>query len=67
MTLLGVREGSFEGSSLVLVGAAHVITDIKFMKGQNPKAFPAFKYMGENPSIAVSSKFIRSCIFFFVV
>ncbi|VVM25245.1 hypothetical protein BSPWISOXPB_1857 [uncultured Gammaproteobacteria bacterium] len=31
------REGSFEGSSLVLVGAAHVITDIKFMKGQNPK------------------------------
>jgi RHS repeat-associated protein len=50
------REGSFEGSSLVLVGAAHVITDIKFMKGQNPKAFPAFKYMGENPSIAVTPK-----------
>jgi hypothetical protein len=39
-----------------LVGAAHVITDIKFMKGQNPKAFPAFKYMGENPSIAVTPK-----------
>jgi hypothetical protein len=32
------------------------ITDIKFMKGQNPKAFPAFKYMGENPSIAVTPK-----------
>jgi hypothetical protein len=26
------------------------------MKGQNPKAFPAFKYMGENPSIAVTPK-----------
>jgi RHS repeat-associated protein len=50
------RRGSFKGSSLFLVGAAHTLTNIKQAEDENPKAYPAFKYMGENPSIAVTLK-----------
>ena len=50
------REGSFKGSSLILVGAAHTLTNVRWSKDQNPKAFPAFKYMSENPSIAITPK-----------
>jgi hypothetical protein len=40
------RRGSFKGSSLFLVGAAHTLTNIKQAEDENPKAYPAFKYMG---------------------
>ena len=48
--------GNFKGSSLVLVGALHTITNIRPDEDENPKAYPAFKYMGENPSIATTPK-----------
>jgi hypothetical protein len=32
--------GSFKGSSLILVGASHTLTDIGVDKGVNPKAYP---------------------------
>jgi hypothetical protein len=36
--------GSFKGSSLFLVGAAHTLENIKWNKNKKPKAFSAFKY-----------------------
>jgi hypothetical protein len=45
--------GSFTGSSLILVGASHTLTDIGVDKGVNPKAYPAFKYMCADSSIAM--------------
>ena len=50
------KAGSFKGSSLVLVGAAHTLRDTRKEDTENKKAFPAFKHMGENPSIAVTPK-----------
>jgi hypothetical protein len=50
--------GSFTGSTLVLVGALHTITNIRPDENENPKAYPAFKYMGENPSIAEGLGFV---------
>jgi hypothetical protein len=47
--------GSFNGSSLILVGAAHTLTNIKPTEDKNPKAYPAFKYMCADSSIAVTS------------
>jgi hypothetical protein len=35
-----------------LVGASHTLTDIRERENENKKAFPAFKYLSENPSIA---------------
>ncbi len=51
------RIGSFKGSSLFLVGAAHTLTDTR-PEGENKKAYPAFKRMSENSSIAVTPKSI---------
>ncbi|SSC07737.1 RHS repeat-associated core domain-containing protein [bacterium endosymbiont of Bathymodiolus sp. 5 South] len=48
--------GSFKGSSLFLVGGSHTLTDIGVDKGVNPKAYPAFKYMCADSSIAVTPK-----------
>ncbi|VVH50848.1 hypothetical protein BPUTSESOX_1087 [uncultured Gammaproteobacteria bacterium] len=48
--------GSFKGSSIILVGAGHTLTNIRQNEDENPKAYPAFKYMGENPSIAATPK-----------
>ncbi|VVH60053.1 hypothetical protein BSPCLSOX_2553 [uncultured Gammaproteobacteria bacterium] len=48
--------GSFNGSSLILVGAAHTLTNIKPTEDKNPKAYPAFKYMCADSSIAVTPK-----------
>ena len=50
--------GSFKGSSLILVGASHTLTDIGVDKGVNPKAYPAFKYMCADSSIAITPKSI---------
>jgi hypothetical protein len=44
------------GSSLILVGAAHTLTNIKPTEDKNPKAYPAFKYMCADSSIAVTPK-----------
>ncbi|VVH67034.1 hypothetical protein BSPLISOX_2237, partial [uncultured Gammaproteobacteria bacterium] len=52
------RRGSFKGSSLFFVGAAHTLTNIKIKEFENPKAFPAFKYMCADSSIAVTPKYI---------
>ena len=51
------RIGSFKGSSLFLVGATHTLTDTR-PEGENKKAYPAFKHMNENSSIAVTPKSI---------
>jgi hypothetical protein len=51
------RIGSFKGSSLFLVGVAHTLTDTR-PEGENKKAYPAFKHMNENSSIAVTPKSI---------
>jgi hypothetical protein len=40
-----LKAGSFKGSSLVLVGAAHTLTDIREKENENEKAYPAFKYL----------------------
>jgi RHS repeat-associated protein len=53
-----LKAGSFKGSSLVLVGAAHTLTDIREKENENKKAYPAFKYLSANPSIAVTPKSI---------
>jgi hypothetical protein len=45
-----------EGSSLFLVGAAHLLTDVMRNENQNPKAYPAFKHMDADSSIAVTLK-----------
>ncbi|SSC07285.1 RHS repeat domain-containing protein [bacterium endosymbiont of Bathymodiolus sp. 5 South] len=50
------RVGSFKGSSLFLVGAAHTLENIKWNKNKKPKAFSAFKYMNVDSSIAVIPK-----------
>jgi hypothetical protein len=42
--------------SIILVGAGHTLTNIRQNEDENPKAYPAFKYMGENPSIAATPK-----------
>ncbi len=47
---------SFEGSSLFLVGAAHTLTDTSSEGDKNPEAFPAFKHMSADSSIAVTPK-----------
>jgi hypothetical protein len=39
-------------------GASHTLTDIRERENENKKAFPAFKYLSENPSIAVTPKSI---------
>jgi hypothetical protein len=44
--------GSFTGSTLVLVGALHTITNIRPDENENPKAYPAFKYMTKLPDLA---------------
>jgi hypothetical protein len=53
-----LKAGSFKGSSLVLVGASHTLTDIRVERNENKKAFPAFKYLSANSSIAVTPKSI---------
>ncbi len=53
-----LKAGSFKGSSLVLVGASHTLTDIREGGNENKKAFPAFKYLSANSSIAVTPKSI---------
>ncbi|CAB5496086.1 hypothetical protein [uncultured Gammaproteobacteria bacterium] len=50
------RMGSFKGSSLFLVGIAHTLTNTRLTESENPKAYPAFKYMNVGPSIAVTPK-----------
>jgi hypothetical protein len=50
------KMGSFKGSSLIVLGAAHTLTNIKRVEDENPKAFPAFKHMGAGSSIAVTPK-----------
>ncbi|CAC9658259.1 hypothetical protein BTURTLESOX_1436 [bacterium endosymbiont of Bathymodiolus sp. 5 South] len=45
-----------EGSSLFLVGAGHTLTNVKRNENQNPKAYPAFKHMDADSSIAVTLK-----------
>jgi hypothetical protein len=50
------KMGSLKGSSLFLVGAAHTLTNIRSNEDQNPKAFPAFKHMDADSSIAVTLK-----------
>ena len=52
------KMGSFKGSSLIVLGAAHTLTNIKRVEDENPKAFPAFKHMGAGSSIAVTPKSI---------
>ena len=46
-----LKAGSFKGSSLVLVGASHTLTDIRVERNENKKAFPAFKYLSANSSM----------------
>jgi hypothetical protein len=50
------KMGSLKGSSLFLVGAAHTLTNIRINEDKNPKAFPAFKHMDADSSIAVTLK-----------
>ncbi|CAC9640288.1 insecticidal toxin complex protein [uncultured Gammaproteobacteria bacterium] len=50
------RRGSFKGSSLFLVGASHTLTNVKLTEFDNPEAYPAFKYMCADSSIAVIPK-----------
>ncbi len=50
------RTGSFKGSSLFLVGAAHTLSNVKNTGFDMQEAYPAFKYMCADSSIAVVPK-----------
>jgi hypothetical protein len=48
------RTESFKGSSLFLVGAAHTLSNVKYIGFDMQEAYPAFKYMCTDSSIAVA-------------